>query len=248
MLPGPRLVASAGGHLAAVPLMRQLALELAAPPAPTLDNFVAGRNAELLSVLRMLTRDSSGERFVYLWGPAGCGKSHLLAATVRALELAGRRIAFAVDEQTFRAIDAQTVSSGLAVDDVHLLSEAGQIALFNHCNAVREAGGVLIAAGDAAPARLGLRADLLTRLAWGLVYQVYPLSDEEKAAALAQHARSRGLSVPEEVIDYALTRQRRDLPYLVALLDALDRYSLETKRAVTVPLLRELLARANGRP
>jgi DnaA family protein len=89
---------------------------------------------------------------------------------------------------------------------------------------------------------LTLRADVVTRLAWGLVYEVHGLSDREKAAALAGHASVRGFALQEDVSNYLLTHARRDMPGLVALLDALDRYSLESQRPVTVPLLRELLA------
>ncbi|MGH8622677.1 MAG: HdaA/DnaA family protein, partial [Burkholderiales bacterium] len=65
--------------------------------------------------------------------------------------------------------------------------------------------------------------------------------DENKAQALADHAASRGFRLAPEVSDFLLTRSRRDLPTLLATLDALDRYSLETRRPVTVPLARELL-------
>jgi DnaA family protein len=221
--------------------MRQLALELAAPPAPSLDNFIAGRNGELLAALRALAAAAPGERFIYFWGPRGCGKSHLITAAAGALHAAGRSIACIGSETRLLAADDDS-PAGLAVDDVHLLSAAGQAELFKRYNRVRERAGVLLASGDAPPAGLKLRADLVTRLGWGLVYQLYALSDGEKAAALAEHARSRGLPVPAEVIDYVLARQRRDLPHLMALLDALDRYSMENKRAITVPLVRELLA------
>lgn len=225
--------------------MRQLALELAAPATPSLDNFIAGRNGELLAAVRTLAAGGSGERFIYFWGPAGCGKSHLITAAAGALNAAGRPIACIGSEAQLLAADEET-PAGLAIDDVHLLSAAGQAELFKRYNRVRERAGVLLASGNAPPAGLELRADLVTRLSWGLVYKLYPLSDGEKAAALAEHARSRGLPVSREVIDYVLTRQRRDLPHLMALLDALDRYSLENKRAITVPLVRELLAADDG--
>jgi DnaA family protein len=95
--------------------------------------------------------------------------------------------------------------------------------------------------------QLKLREDLVTRLAWGLVYQVHALTDENKAQALADHATSRGFRLAPEVSDFLLTRARRDLPTLLATLDALDRYSLETRRPVTVPLARELLQSAERR-
>ena len=94
---------------------------------------------------------------------------------------------------------------------------------------------------------LELREDLVTRLAWGLVYQLHALTDEEKARALAERATSRGFRLRREVADFLLTRARRDLPSLLAMLDALDRYSLETKRPITVPLARELLSAAAPR-
>jgi len=85
---------------------------------------------------------------------------------------------------------------------------------------------------------LELRDDVRTRLAWGLVYQVHALSDEEKAHALSAHATSRGLRLPDEVIDYLLTHMPRDMRTLVAVVDALDTYALSVKKPLTVPLVR----------
>lgn len=129
----------------------------------------------------------------------------------------------------------------VAVDDVDRLDGSGQIALFNLYNAMRDRGGTLIASGNAPPAQLPLRKDLVTRLGWGLVYRVQALSDEEKAEALAERAGALGFPLPRAVGDYLLARVRRDLPSLLAMLDGLDRYSRETKRAVTVPLVREFI-------
>jgi DnaA-homolog protein len=221
--------------------MKQLALGLAPPPAPSLDNFVAGRNAEVVAALRAIAGPAPPERFVYLWGPAGCGKSHLLAAAAAACAQSGRKLAYAANAVELARLTDAISPQGVAVDDVHGFDAAAQSALFTLYNAVREQGGVLVAAADAPPAVLDLREDLVTRLGWGLVYQVHALSDEEKAAALFEHARARGMPLPREVVDYLLVRQSRDLRHLIALLDALDRHSLESKRAITVPLLRELL-------
>jgi DnaA family protein len=129
----------------------------------------------------------------------------------------------------------------LIADDVHLLNPDDQIALFDAYNQLREGGGTLISSGIASPMQMGLRDDLATRLAWGLVYQLHPLSDEEKAEALKRHAAERGMKLPDEVLDYCLRHLRRDLPTLIATLDALDEWSLTYKRAVTLPLLKQLL-------
>jgi DnaA family protein len=215
--------------------MRQLALDITAPPAPTFDNFVSGCNAEAVAHLRAAVA-GVGERFVYLWGEPGCGRTHLLKAAAAA----------AGDDGTYVACTSHAVFDDaaplLAADDVERLGADAQVALFNRYNALREQGGGLIASGGVPPVQLTLRADLLTRLSWGLVVQVHVLSDDEKARALGQYAHARGFTLAEEVIAYLLTHAPRDMGALFAKLDALDRYSLETKRAVTVPLLRELLS------
>ena len=101
--------------------------------------------------------------------------------------------------------------------------------------------GTVLAAGSAPPAQLPLREDLRSRLAWGLVYQVKPLSDAEKALTLHAEAQRRGLRLSDEVVWYLLTHVRRDLRSLIGLLAHIDRASLEQRRAVTLPLVRELL-------
>jgi len=224
--------------------MKQLVLDIALPAAPTLDNFVPGRNAELVVALYALANGASNERFIYLWGADGSGRSHLLRAVVAAAGRKGRRTVW-FDAKT-QVIDAAD-DALCAADDVHLLGAEAQIALFNLHNRIRGGSGALLVSGNAAPAQLRLRADLVTRLAAGLVYQLHGLDDEEKSAALRRHADARGLRLSQEVTAYLLRHARRDMPSLLALLDALDRYSLETKRAITVPLLRELLETADER-
>jgi DnaA family protein len=127
------------------------------------------------------------------------------------------------------------------LDDVHLLKNDAQIDLFNTYNQLKESGSTLITAGLHAPTQMDLRDDLATRLAWGLVYQLHPLNDAEKALALQNHAAERGIRLPTEVVDYCLRYLRRDLSTLMATLDALDEWSLTTKKPVTVPMLRQLL-------
>jgi DnaA family protein len=200
--------------------MRQLPLEISPPAAPSLDNFVAGANAEALAAVRALAEGRRPEAIVYLWGERGSGRSHLLRAATRA-------------------------NPGLvAADDVETLDPTAQQALFNAINAARDGQTAVIAAGNAPPAGLGLREDLRTRLAWGLVYQLRAPSDADKAAYLRGEAARRGLRLPEEVLAYLLSHQPRDLASLSALIDALDRYSLANKRPLTLPLVREALQKS----
>src|SRR5262245_62039743 len=199
--------------------MQQLLLELAPPPPATLENFSPGRNGAAVGALREAL--SGGERFVFLWGPGGSGKTHLLRAFSRAAAAVGRE--------------------AVAADDVARLSDADQVALFDQCNRLRASGGALAASAEVPPAQLDLRADLRSRLASGIVLQLHPLSDADKAAALRAHAAGRGMMLDAELVAYLLSHFDRDMGTQIAMIDALDRYSLQRKRPVTLPLLKDAL-------
>jgi DnaA family protein len=216
--------------------MQQLLLELAPPPPPTLENFSPGKNGAALEALKEALED--GERFVFLWGPGGSGKTHLLRAFAGAAK--SNRVAAYIPAPNPDWAHAGTLEAA-AVDDVARLDDPGQIALFDLCNRMRSSGGAFAASGEAPPAQLALRADLRSRLASGIVLQLHPLSDEDKAAALHAHAAGRGIALDAELIRYLLTHFDRDMGTQIAALDAVDRYSLQRKRPITRPLLKEAL-------
>ena len=199
--------------------MQQLVLDIGPAFEPDFNNFVAGPNAEAVAAVRDFAAEATREAVLYLWGEPGSGRTHLLNAASRA--------------------NARLVLA----DDVEKLEASAQQRLFAAINAAREGAPPVLAAGRQAPAQLALREDLRTRLAWGLVYQLKPLSDTEKAAHLRDQAARRGLRLPDEVLAYLLTRLPRDLGTLNQVLESLDRYSLATQRPLTVPLLREALER-----
>lgn len=214
--------------------MTQLLLGLAPEWIPTLENFVAGHNVELLSSMRHVIGGAQGERALYLWGEEGAGKSHLLQAAVGHARRAGL-------SATYACGGVPEAAQLAAVDDVDTLGDDEQVELFALYNRMREGGGILLLSGKQAPAFLQLRDDLRTRLGWGLVYQVHALSDDEKSEALRQHANARGLVLPAEVTTYLLRHGRRDLPALLFTLNTLDEHCLRLKRAASVPLLKEVM-------
>lgn len=220
-------------------MMKQLLLDILPPLPPTLDNFVSGRNSELLQALRDFL--PGRECCIYLWGAPGSGKTHLLQAMIGHARQNGISAAYISCREKPGLEEELEQLEMVAVDDVEYLNDAGQIFLFGLFNRMREGRGKLLVSGKQAPAQTDLRQDLATRLGWGLVYQMHGLSDAEKTEALKAHARERGFTLSPEVADYLLSRWRRDLPSLLAVLDALDRYSLQAKRPITVPLLKELL-------
>lgn len=224
---------------------RQLLLDVLPAPAPSLANFIAGPNQQALAAARELAPG----RALYLWGAASCGRSHLLRAVAAApgARYIGANEAGA-DLPGLAQADPGTVMPGvIAVDDIHCMDDAGQAALFALYNRWRESAATnrafaLAVAGDRAPLAMPLREDLRTRLGWDLVFRLDALSDADKLAALTTQATERGLHLAPEVINWMLTHYERDMRRLAALLDALDRYSLATRRPITIPLLRAMLA------
>ncbi len=211
--------------------MQQLLLDIRPAARPTLDNFIPGPNRELLGHLKKWLAGETVETALYIWGPPGSGKTHLLNALAAE---AGVTLWNGDGEIT---ADAPLI----AVDDVESLTESAQIAVFDAYNRARAAGKRFASAGENAPAGLGLREDLRTRLGWGLVYRIYPLSDTDMQAALTQHAQDLGFDLDPAITHWLLTRTSRNLGYLLRIVEALDRYSLQTRRRITLPLLKEIL-------
>lgn len=225
---------------------RQLTLDLGTPPPATFDNFFVGSNTELVARLRGLdaaiAEGPVADRTLYLWGEAGSGRSHLLQALVYDTPPGCAR--YVSPQSGLDAFTFDPRQSIYAVDDCDRLNPTQQVALFNLFNEVRaHPSSALVVAGPVAPRALDVREDLRTRLGWGLVFHVAPVPDDAKAAVLRQAAKERGVALADDVPSYLLTHFRRDMPSLMTLLDALDRFSLEQKRGVTLPLVRALLAR-----
>ncbi len=225
--------------------MKQLVLDIRPDAPPTLDNFVAGANAELVATLSLIapaTQTPAGlpARHVYLWGAPGSGRSHLLRAAAALAADSGRPVQLLRATEVGEALP-ETPGALLAIDDIDRLAPAAQIALFNAFNRARGNAQSLLLAGPVAPLGLHLREDLRTRIGQGLIFEVQPLDDSSRAAILATLAERRGLRLTDDVVDFLLRHGRRELASLLAVLDALDAASLERKRPITLPLLREMM-------
>ena len=220
--------------------MKQLVLDLGAEPAQSLDTFQVGANAELTHLMHLFAERSSREHFAYLWGDTGAGKTHLLHGL--AASPGSRYIPFDAPADHFVHAPGTTL---YLLDDCDRLSPQRQIDAFALFNQIREHGAYMVCTGPVPPAVLQVREDLRTRMGWGLVYQIHGLSDDQKIEALTHAAEARGLTLSASVLPYLLSHFKRDMRSLSTMLDALDQYSLETQRPVTLPLLRDLLLQEN---
>lgn len=229
----------------------QLALNLRLRDASSFENYFVARNREAVERLQHTVRGMSGApqapaSWLVLWGEPGTGKTHLLEAACRAAQELGHAplyvpLAEKANFTTALLEDVEQVPL-VCVDDVDAIAgdSAWEAAVFALYERLRAHGGMLVLAARASPAAIGLKlADLATRLSAGLVYQLQPLSDEEKIAALRLRAQRRGLEMTEEVAIYLLTRFPRDMHSLFALLDKLDSATLAAQRRLTIPFLRD---------
>jgi DnaA family protein len=218
--------------------MKQIPLAMGLEQARTFENFLSGSNAATVAHLLALRPTAPP---VYLWGVRGSGKTHLLQAVAHRAQERGESTAW------FSAESAPPWHSTehcdwLVFDDCGAFDEAQQHAAFSLFVDASSRGAVVLAAGDVPPVDLAVREDLRTRLGWGHVFALEPLSEPEVRAALRRESDRRGTFLSDEVMDYLLRRFARDLKHLMAQLDRLDEFSLSTKRAITVPLLKQMLA------
>ena len=221
--------------------MKQIALDIGLARGPTLAGFCAGPNEAALKHLQLWAGSPTRSPVpTYLWGAGGSGKTHLLKAVAESLREQGA-VAGWLDASITEPPEFSESWAVVLLDEVHLYTAVQQHAAFNwFVNAQSLQRGVL-AAGALPPADLKLREDLRTRLAWGHVFQLHVLSEPERRAVLRQAADARGVFLGDEVMDFMLTRFSRDLGSLMQLLEQLDGYALQTKRAITIPLIKSML-------
>jgi DnaA-homolog protein len=222
--------------------MKQIPLALALPAATGFDSLLAGPNSEAVQHLRTLVMPAAP---VYLWGGSGTGKTRLLCALASQRQAEGERVGW------FDAADPTpwTLGEGwslVIVDRCEALDAVHQQAAFALFVEAGTQGVQWAAAGRVPPVDLPLRDDLRSRLAWGHVFALQALAEGETRAALRREADRRGILLSDEVMDYLLTRFQRDLKHLMNLLDRLDEFALSERRAVTVPLLKKMLAEGEG--
>jgi DnaA family protein len=222
----------------------QLPLGLALPDSATFANFVAGPNRQLLAGIEDSVA-GDGETFIYIWGDAGLGKSHLLQAACRASDAPSVYLPFGRLEQLQVAmLEGLEHTPLICLDDIDRIAgrRDWEEALFHLYNRLRDTGSRLLVTAGARPAILPfVLPDLVSRLTAGLTFQIQPLDDDDKIAALRLRAQGRGLEFADDAGRYLLTRLPRDLPKLIDWLDRLDVASLAAQRRITVPFIREVM-------
>ncbi len=227
-------------------MIGQLPLSLGFPPEQRFDAFHG--QAPLRALVESVARGEDAH-WLYLAGPTGSGKTHLLlAACALARESGQSAIFLPLATAAGRLADAlQGVMHAPALvclDGLEAIAGHAddEVALFHAHNAARQSGARLVYAANAMPSALpfGL-PDLVSRLEHCTRLAIEPLDEQGRRDVLRARALRRGLELDDAVLDFMFRRVGRDLGTLTTLLDRLDRESLAAQRRITVPFLWERL-------
>lgn len=225
----------------------QLPLCLSLKDEASFDNFFPGANTEIVAALQKAAANQ-GEKIIYLCGARGQGRSHLLQAACH--EAARHKLSAVylplndLKNEPPEMLYGMEALDLICIDDLQLLAgmRAWEEAVFHLFNRVHDARGTLILAGNDLPKSLPLTLpDLTSRLSWGVVYQLHPLTDNEKITVLIRRANARGIGLSEDVGKYLLSHCPRHMTTLLAALDTLDKASLAQQRRLTIPFVKEVL-------
>lgn len=227
----------------------QLPLGIGLRDDATFNNFYAARsNAPLVEHLTNQLAPG-GEQFLYLWGAAGVGRSHLLQAACHTASDADKRALYLplADLGHFPPLMLEDIErlDLVAIDDLECVigRKRWEEALFHAFNRLRDAGKRLVISSSAPPRQLKVvLPDLASRLTWGVTFHLHSLDDdEERLAALKLRASVRGLQLPDDVGRYILHRGPRELGQLCRAVETLDTASLTAKRKLTIPFVKSAL-------
>jgi len=224
----------------------QLTLALRQQDGFFFHNYVAGPNEAAVAAVQAWARGELEQ--VYIYGPAGSGRSHLLSAASKLAEEHGLAMCLLPSKELLQmppdVLEGIEQYPLVAVDDVQgfLGLPEWQEALFHLYNRCRGLGHHLLFTADAKPRHLGLvLADLVSRLGAGPVYQLHPLNDDQLVELLQCRAKQRGLPMSDEVAAYIIHRGVRTPQALVLLLDTLDEKAMVAQRKITIPFVKEAL-------
>jgi DnaA family protein len=225
----------------------QIPLPLEPSRPDRFEDFVAGPNQNIVLALRQLLAQPGGSLF--LSGPRGAGKSHLLNALCHAAR-ENDQVAFylSLKRPSDKADESLRDLQGMGlvcVDDLDRVAGRSEWeqSLFRCFNDLHEAGGRLVVSSRLPLSSLSFGLpDLQSRLAWGLRLKIAPLSDEDKLQILQKRMFALGIELPRDVQQYLIKHGRRDMESLLSALEQLKQAAFVTKRRITVPLAREILS------
>lgn len=229
----------------------QLALPFEGSDLPLFENFVGSQNLQSAGILKRLV-DVGEESSVFLLGPRGTGKTHLLLSVVAELDkrkVSNGYLSAAIlndlsSEEASALLSAVENYRYIIIDDLNDLvwSEPMQQAFFSLFNFVRDTGRCLVIASSLSIEQMDIQLrDLVSRLNSSVVLRLKPSEDAEKLEVLQLLAHQRGLQLAEDALSFIIKRSHRDLGSLISVLEQLDRASWEAQHKLTIPFIKSVM-------
>ena len=178
----------------------------------------------------------------WIYGPAGSGKSHLAAVLSHQCAALNIDAVQLLQDDIARVLDGSEKPDAVIVDRLDALPVDYEEVLFHLLNFSRHENLkiLLLSEKPAAQLTIGL-PDLVSRLKALAAVALTSPDDALMRGLMAKLFSDRQLKVDARVIDYLLPRMVRDYADMAALIDNIDRQALAEKRAITVPMVAEIL-------
>jgi len=220
--------------------MNQLGLPISLDSKMLLDNFIA--NSELVNLIHQLFQDKKASE-IYVYGLTGQGKTHVLQGVILKALASDKNAIYidCIDSFPEHLLDFIDQLSFISFDNVDLISKENQEIFFDLYNRARQAGVVILVSGSSLPADLTVMKDLKTRLSLAAVYKLEALNDELTMEVLNKQMNDRNLTIDSKIYEYLFKNYSRDLNTLVSAMNQLDKASLQSKKAISIPFVKTVL-------
>ena len=233
-------------------------------PRYTFDQFVIGASNRFAHAAALSVAEAPAQAYnpLFIYGPAGLGKTHLLHAIghhVRAM-FAKKRVRYtstesfmndfveAIRDRTrmpvfkrrYRDLDV------LLIDDIQFLERTQELQeeFFHTFNQIHSEGGQIVISSDRSPNSIATLEDRLrSRFAWGLITDVQPPEFETRLAILRKKAEAEHLGgIPNEVLAFIATNIRDNIRELEGALIRVAAYSSLNRTPLSEEIARRVLA------
>lgn len=230
-------------------------------PNYTFENFVVGKSNELAQATSLAVAKKPAElnNPLFLYGPSGLGKTHLLFAIVNEIKKNFRNynILYVTGEEfTNELIDALAQKKPVAfrekyrnldvllVDDIQFLANklGIQEEFFHTFDTLFKQNKQIILASDCHPREINNLEDRLkTRFEMGLVADIQPPDLELRVAIFKRKTVDMGLEIPNDVLLYLAENIKINIRQIEGSLKKLKANSLITGEAICLDMARTVL-------
>lgn len=221
--------------------MNQLGLPISLNSKMLLDNFIG--NSELLNHINSLSYNNEASE-IYVYGEEGLGKTHLLqGAVIRALN-DGKNAIYIDCNDSFpeHILDSVDEFKLISIDNINFINNTNQDLFFDFYNRARQSKNItIVVSGNCLPSNLNIMKDMKTRLSLAVVFKLDILDDDSTMVVLNNQMSERNLTIDSKVYKYLFKNYSRDLKVLLSVINDLDKLSLQSKQAISIPFVKKTL-------